>query len=363
MVHEIPNLCSTLRLYGVVELCGCHPSFSSRRRPFGSPPQCAKPLLPPPRSVVNFIELELLKFYIIQNYLSIYVGTNIIFSKIGAICHQLRVCSIYCYILTYMRKSRENRTQHSYKFGLQFVQFSIWYRRGINSLSNLVIQLREVCNHPNLLESAFDGSCKYHAIRGLYPPVNEIVEQCEKFCLLERLLKRLFAKKHKVLIFSQWTKVLDILDYYFSEKGFEVCEIDVCYLIKEIKVSKTSSGRKPLESCRLITKLITFITLGHNLPVSRALGIDFSINHQARPPFSVFNRGSFGRFSRTFRVSPCSKTGANRSLGSNLKLSPIQLDMAEDCLNHVMDLSELLPLYASLGEAEEAEGISKLWGL
>ncbi|XLS47815.1 hypothetical protein HN51_022173 [Arachis hypogaea] len=91
--------------------------------------------------------------------------------------------------------------------------------RGINSLSNLVIQLREVCNHPNLLESAFDGSW-------LYPPVNEIVEQCEKFCLLERLLKRLFAKKHKVLIFSQWTKVLDILDYYFSEKGFEVCEID-----------------------------------------------------------------------------------------------------------------------------------------
>ncbi|XP_020962547.1 uncharacterized protein LOC107607981 isoform X2 [Arachis ipaensis] len=26
------------------------------------------------------------------------------------------------------------------------------------------------------------------------------------------------------------------------------------------------------------------------LHVSRALGIDFSINHQARPPFSVFNR-------------------------------------------------------------------------
>ncbi|XP_020962548.1 uncharacterized protein LOC107607981 isoform X3 [Arachis ipaensis] len=47
-----------------------------------------------------------------------------------AICHQLRVCSTYC---------------------------------------NLVIQLREVCNHPNLLESAFDGSW-------LYPPVNEIVE-------------------------------------------------------------------------------------------------------------------------------------------------------------------------------------------
>lgn len=30
----------------------------------------------------------------------------------------------------------------------------------------------------------------------------------------------------QVLIFSQWTKVLDIMDYYFSEKGFEVCRID-----------------------------------------------------------------------------------------------------------------------------------------
>ncbi|XP_052113582.1 ATP-dependent DNA helicase DDM1-like isoform X1 [Arachis duranensis] len=151
MVHEIPNLCSTLRLYGVVELCGCHPSFSSRRRPFGSPPQCAKPLLPPPR------------------YLS----------SIKSVLHIL----LHTYI--HEKVQREQNT----------TQLQIWIAicsgRGINSLSNLVIQLREVCNHPNLLESAFDGSW-------LYPPVNEIVEQCEKFCLLERLLKRLFAKKHKV---------------------------------------------------------------------------------------------------------------------------------------------------------------------
>ncbi|KAL1307349.1 hypothetical protein AAHE18_17G026400 [Arachis hypogaea] len=33
--------------------------------------------------------------------------------------------------------------------------------------------------------------------------------------------------------------------------------LHVCYLIREIKVSKTSSGRKPLESCRLITKGLT----------------------------------------------------------------------------------------------------------
>ncbi|KAH6797117.1 chromatin remodeling 1 [Perilla frutescens var. hirtella] len=86
-------------------------------------------------------------------------------------------------------------------------------------LNNLMIQLRKNCNHPDLLESAFDGSY-------LYPPVEQIVDQCGKFQLLERLLTKLFARKHKVLIFSQWTKILDIMDYYFSEKGFEVCKID-----------------------------------------------------------------------------------------------------------------------------------------
>ncbi|KAM0975466.1 hypothetical protein ACFX2C_018492 [Malus domestica] len=86
-------------------------------------------------------------------------------------------------------------------------------------LNNLMVQLRKNCNHPDLLESAFDGS--YY-----YPPVEQIVEQCGKFSLLDRLLKHLFARKHKVLIFSQWTKILDIMEYYFSEKGCEVCRID-----------------------------------------------------------------------------------------------------------------------------------------
>ncbi|OMO56882.1 SNF2-related protein [Corchorus capsularis] len=86
-------------------------------------------------------------------------------------------------------------------------------------LNNLMIQLRKNCNHPDLLESVFDGSY-------FYPPIEQIVEQCGKFRLLERLLTKLFERKHKVLIFSQWTRILDIMDYYFSEKGFPVCRID-----------------------------------------------------------------------------------------------------------------------------------------
>ncbi|PIA55710.1 hypothetical protein AQUCO_00700192v1 [Aquilegia coerulea] len=95
-------------------------------------------------------------------------------------------------------------------------------------LNNLMVQLRKNCNHPDLLESAFDGSYTY-------PPIEQIVEQCGKFRLLDRLLTQLFARKHKVLIFSQWTKILDIIDYYFSEKGMEVCRIDGSVKLDERK--------------------------------------------------------------------------------------------------------------------------------
>ncbi|XP_010680797.2 ATP-dependent DNA helicase DDM1 [Beta vulgaris subsp. vulgaris] len=95
-------------------------------------------------------------------------------------------------------------------------------------LNNLMIQLRKNCNHPDLLESAYDGSY-------FYPPVEQIVGQCGKFQLLDRLLTELFARKHKVLIFSQWTKILDIMDYYFNEKGFKVCRIDGSVKLEERK--------------------------------------------------------------------------------------------------------------------------------
>lgn len=45
----------------------------------------------------------------------------------------------------------------------------------------------------------------------------------------------------QVLIFSQWTKILDIMDYYFSEKGFEVFRIDGSVKLDERK--RQASGK------------------------------------------------------------------------------------------------------------------------
>ncbi|KAI0516660.1 hypothetical protein KFK09_009337 [Dendrobium nobile] len=81
-------------------------------------------------------------------------------------------------------------------------------------LNNLLMQLRKNCNHPDILQSGYDESFSY-------PPIDILVEQCGKFQLLERLLALLLPRKHKVLIFSQFTKVVDLLEYYLSEKDME----------------------------------------------------------------------------------------------------------------------------------------------
>lgn len=56
--------------------------------------------------------------------------------------------------------------------------------------------MRKNCNHPDLITGPFSAST-------VYPTPKELVEQCGKLALLQRLLDRLKARGHKVLIFSQ----------------------------------------------------------------------------------------------------------------------------------------------------------------
>lgn len=82
-------------------------------------------------------------------------------------------------------------------------------------LLNIVMQLRKVCNHPYLFTGAEPG-----------PPYLEgehIVENSSKMVLLDKLLKKLKASGHRVLIFSQMTRILDILEDYTRYRGFEYC--------------------------------------------------------------------------------------------------------------------------------------------
>lgn len=63
-------------------------------------------------------------------------------------------------------------------------------------LNNMIMQMRKNCNHPDLISGDFTNDV-------YYPDSKELIAQCGKLQLLDRLLRALKAKGHKVLIFSQ----------------------------------------------------------------------------------------------------------------------------------------------------------------
>lgn len=86
-------------------------------------------------------------------------------------------------------------------------------------LRQICMQMRKNCNHPDLITGGYDGAIEY-------PPVSVLLDQCGKLQLLDKLLEKLKANGHKVLIFSQMRRMLDILEYYLTENGEEPCRLD-----------------------------------------------------------------------------------------------------------------------------------------
>lgn len=88
-------------------------------------------------------------------------------------------------------------------------------------LQNTIMQLRKVCSHPFLFDWPLDPIT-------MQPILNqELVSASGKMMLLNQLLTELFARKHKVLLFSQFTTMLDIIEDWVTEiKGWDICRID-----------------------------------------------------------------------------------------------------------------------------------------
>ncbi|RIB16467.1 SNF2 family N-terminal domain-containing protein [Gigaspora rosea] len=95
--------------------------------------------------------------------------------------------------------------------------------KSINSmrLQNVVMQLRKICNHPYLFDWPVDKETELPKV------TEELAAASGKMILLESLLESLFERGHKVLIFSQFTTMLDIIDDWATLfKGWNLCRID-----------------------------------------------------------------------------------------------------------------------------------------
>ncbi|KAM7273611.1 hypothetical protein ACFE04_028275 [Oxalis oulophora] len=93
------------------------------------------------------------------------------------------------------------------------------------SLLNIVVELKKCCNHPFLFESADHG---YGGDAGTNDgsKLERMILSSGKLVILDKLLLRLHETKHRVLIFSQMVRMLDILAEYMSFRGFQFQRLD-----------------------------------------------------------------------------------------------------------------------------------------
>ncbi|KAM5569061.1 ISWI chromatin-remodeling complex ATPase CHR11 [Rosa sericea] len=85
-------------------------------------------------------------------------------------------------------------------------------------LLNIAMQLRKCCNHPYLFQGAEPGPP--------YTTGDHLITNAGKMVLLDKLLPKLKERDSRVLIFSQMTRLLDILEDYLMFKGYLYCRID-----------------------------------------------------------------------------------------------------------------------------------------
>ncbi|EPS68656.1 chromatin remodeling complex subunit, partial [Genlisea aurea] len=109
------------------------------------------------------------------------------------------------------------------------------------SMLNIVMQLRKVCNHPYLIPGTEpeSGSIEFlHEMR---------IKASAKLTLLHSMLKLLHKDGHRVLIFSQMTKLLDILEDYmtieFGPRTYERVDGSVSVAERQAAISRFNQDK------------------------------------------------------------------------------------------------------------------------
>ncbi|CAB3403687.1 unnamed protein product [Caenorhabditis bovis] len=85
-------------------------------------------------------------------------------------------------------------------------------------LMNILMHLRKCVNHPYLFDGAEPGPP--------YTTDQHLVDNSGKMVVLDKLLKKLKEQGSRVLIFSQFSRMLDLLEDYCWWRKFEYCRLD-----------------------------------------------------------------------------------------------------------------------------------------
>ncbi|KAM4704795.1 chromodomain-helicase-DNA-binding protein 7 isoform 2-T2 [Rhinophrynus dorsalis] len=100
----------------------------------------------------------------------------------------------------------------------------------VPNLLNTMMELRKCCNHPYLINGAEEKILEeFKETHNVDPPdfqLQAMIHAAGKLVLIDKLLPKLKAGGHRVLIFSQMVRCLDILEDYLIQRRYPYERID-----------------------------------------------------------------------------------------------------------------------------------------
>ena len=99
-------------------------------------------------------------------------------------------------------------------------------KTGTRLLVNTIMQLRKICNHPFMFPTMEESIARNFGFpNGVISGV-QLMRASGKFELLDRILPKLKASRHKVLIFCQMTNLMNILEDFLKDRHFSFLRLD-----------------------------------------------------------------------------------------------------------------------------------------
>ncbi|KAK2964236.1 putative Chromodomain-helicase-DNA-binding protein [Blattamonas nauphoetae] len=125
--------------------------------------------------------------------------------------------------LTHLQK---NYYKAIHEKNFEFLSQGVSKPRNVPNLLNVMMELRKCCNHPFLIKGVEENVMRETNAETPEQQSQNLVACSGKFVLLDKLLPRLHQEGHKVLVFSQMTRVLDLIQRYLKYRMYPFERID-----------------------------------------------------------------------------------------------------------------------------------------
>uniref|UniRef100_A0A8C2H787 SWI/SNF related, matrix associated, actin dependent regulator of chromatin, subfamily a, member 2 n=1 Tax=Cyprinus carpio TaxID=7962 RepID=A0A8C2H787_CYPCA len=103
---------------------------------------------------------------------------------------------------------------------------------GAKTLMNTIMQLKKICNHPYMFQHIEESFAEHLGFPNGIINGPDLYRASGKFELLDRILPKLKATNHRVLLFCQMTSLMTIMEDYFSTTfSFNECSQYFIFLL------------------------------------------------------------------------------------------------------------------------------------